>query len=391
MKCGEIWARSARSSAWARRSSCAASARQLDLRRDEARDLADHARVLGPEPSLGAVERGQPADPLVADDERRDHRVAVRVRPALDRDPLGVRQPLRRRVAGAHAVRGEHVLAVVDQHPDRVRERVQVHDRLARRLLRQPFAQVRERRRRGVQRRPHALLAGRQHPPRPREPPERDRRRGEHHPEQHAEQDVHTGNLKGPGPFKRRACGRVAGDAVDGAARERRRAADVEALERGGVGRELRERAEDDLAQPVGAAADVAAGQVRVARLEVGGQRARGGRGCGRGSRARSARPAPRSARRSPSRPRRVLRPVRVRPGRVLALRARGSGRRRSAGRAAGTAGRRGRRGPACTDRRNSSSVPPTWTVPAPSTSGFSHGIGPSSAQSTFTVAAPRA
>ena len=205
MKCGEIWARSARSSAWARRSSCAASADSSTCA-DTRLATSETTRVSsGRSRRSGAVERGEPADPLAADDERRDHRVAVRVGPALDRHPLGVRQPFGRRVAGAHAVGGEHALAVVDQHPDRVRQRVQVPDRLARRLLRQPLAQVRQRRRRGVQRRPHALLAGREHPPRPREPPERDRRRGEHHAEQHAEQDVHTGNLKGPGPFKSRA------------------------------------------------------------------------------------------------------------------------------------------------------------------------------------------
>jgi hypothetical protein len=57
---------------------------------------------------------------------------------------------------------------------------------------------------------------------------------------------------------------------VDGSAREGRGAAEVEPGERGRVGRELRQRAEDDLAQPVASTTDVAADQVRVACLQVG-------------------------------------------------------------------------------------------------------------------------
>ena len=36
-----------------------------------------------------------------------------------------------------------------------------------------------------------------------------------------------------------------------------------------------------------------------------------------------------------------------------------------------------------------SSSAPPTWTVPAAAASGALHGIGPESAQSTFSVGMP--
>src|SRR3954468_19314012 len=63
---------------------------------------------------------------------------------------------------------------------------------------------------------------------------------------------------------------RVARHAVDGAAGERGRAADVQAAQRRAVGRDGRDGPEHDLVQPVAAAAHVAADQVRVAGLQVG-------------------------------------------------------------------------------------------------------------------------
>ena len=196
MKCGEIWARSARSSACASRSSCAASARQLDLGGDEAGDLAHHARVLRPQPSLRAVERGEPADPLAADDQRRDHRVPVRVRPALDRDALGVRQPVaaRRR----QPVRGQHVAAVVDQHPAACVS-----------ACRCPIALPADSRVSPLRRCGSvaaAACSAERTPSSPgastrrgaREPAERDHRGGEHHAEQHTEQDVHAASIRRP-------------------------------------------------------------------------------------------------------------------------------------------------------------------------------------------------
>src|SRR5262249_23651394 len=64
------------------------------------------------------------------------------------------------------------------------------------------------------------------------------------------------------------AGGRIARHAVDGAAGEHRGAAEVQALQRRRVRRELGHRAEDDLDEAIAAAAHVAADQVRVARLQ---------------------------------------------------------------------------------------------------------------------------
>ena len=195
MKCGEICARSARSSACASRSSCAASADSSTWAETSAGDLGHHPRVLRPQPPLGAVERGEPADPLALDD--------AAARPPCARTGSGPRSTATRSESGSHSrvrrgqpVGGEHLAAVVDQHARGLRQRVQVPDRLARRLAREPAAQVRERRRRGVQRGAHALLAGREHPPRRRQPADRQRRGGEHDAEQHAEQDVHPPSIR---------------------------------------------------------------------------------------------------------------------------------------------------------------------------------------------------
>src|SRR4051812_20670018 len=65
--------------------------------------------------------------------------------------------------------------------------------------------------------------------------------------------------------------GGVAADAVHRAARERRRAAEVQAPDRRAVRVQARHRAEDDLVELVGAGADVAVLEVRVRALEVGG------------------------------------------------------------------------------------------------------------------------
>ena len=224
-----------------------------------------------------------------------------------------------------------------------------------------------------------------------RKPPDRDRRRGEHHTEQHAEQDVHTGNLKGPGPFKSRARGRgVARDAVDGAARERRGAAEVQALERRRVGRELR---------AAGGRRPGAAGRSRRRR-----RRRPGSRCAPRGRRAASTWRA-RMRSRKPGAKRSTCASIRSTMPSVhgascgpcvyaQAVCLPSGARVGSAtlcwpssrngcvgGPVVGLLDRAqelvlgaGRRGP-CRRR---------------ATSGFSHGIGPSSAQSTFTVAAPR-
>ena len=68
---------------------------------------------------------------------------------------------------------------------------------------------------------------------------------------------------------QRRPRGRVARHAVHRAAREGRRAAQIQPGQRRPIRRQRRHRAEHHLAQPVAAAAHVAADQVRVARLQL--------------------------------------------------------------------------------------------------------------------------
>ena len=200
MKCGEICARSARSSACASRSSCSASADSSTCADTSAATSRHHARVLRPQPALRPVERGEPADPLAADDQRRDHRVAERVRPALAPPPARSPGSQSRSVAGSPSA-ASTVSPVVDQHARGLRQRVQVADRLPGRLAREPLAQVRERRRRGVQRLAHTLLTRREHPPRRRQPADREHRGGEHHAQQHAEEYVHAAKPKGARPL----------------------------------------------------------------------------------------------------------------------------------------------------------------------------------------------
>ena len=156
--------------------------------------------------------------------------------------------------------------------------------------------------------------------------------------------------LRPPDPRlgERRARGGVAGHAVDRAAGERRGAAEVEAADRRSVGGQARERAEDDLIERVGAGADVAVDEVRVAALQVGGAL----------DVTREDEVA--EARREALdlglealdlavglvRPVGVLGTVGVGPGRVLPGGGARRDRRATAGRAAGTAARAGRRRP---------------------------------------------
>ena len=188
--------------------------RQLDLRADQRRDLASPPAC----PPAAAAARCR-RTPRAARSARPARPAA---RPPCARTGSGPCTTATRSESGSQsrpspagsAVGGEHLAARVDHHARRLRERVQVPDRLARRLARQPAAQVRERRRRRVQRGAHALLAGREHPPRRRQPAHRQRRSGEHDAEQHPEQDVHPASISPLGTVARRSApGGPAGDA----------------------------------------------------------------------------------------------------------------------------------------------------------------------------------
>ena len=208
-------------------------------------------------------------------------------------------------------------------------------------------------------RRPDATARSRQVPPRPRPA----YRRRSHRSASRAAQD--------------------AAHAVDAAARRRGRGAQEQAR----VGRRVRvpadDGAEQQLAHVLDAAVDVAADVVGVVRLH----RARAVHGPGQDEVPEAgrdtARPAPRSPSVASTGP--AVGDVAVGPGDVLARRARATGRRWSAGRAARTAARQpGRGGRRPRPRRPRRIVPPRWTVPARAVCASRQGIGPSSAQSSL-------
>ena len=190
MKCGEIWARSARSSACASRSSCCGERRQLDLGGDEARDLADHARVLGPQPPLGPVERGQAPDPLAADDQRRDDRVAERVGPADDLDARRRPAASRGRACGPSAAR--------TVSPSSISTPAACVSACRCPIALPADSRVRPLRRCGsvaaaaCSAGAHALLPGASTRRGREQAADREHRRGEHHAEQETEHDVHA-------------------------------------------------------------------------------------------------------------------------------------------------------------------------------------------------------
>ena len=145
MKCGEICARSARSSAWARRSSCSRTHRQLDLRGDQAGRLLHHPQLVAARAPLGAVEGDQRPGALALHGQRREHRRAQRARRIRGDQPRHdvhavirrAREQPREQVAGADllaslAVDRQHGAGVGQRDRGRAGQRAQVGDRLAR-------------------------------------------------------------------------------------------------------------------------------------------------------------------------------------------------------------------------------------------------------------------
>ena len=161
---------------------------------------------------------------------------------------------------------------------------------------------------------------------------------------------------------------------MDAAAGWRRRRAEVEPGP-ASVRVERRPRPEQQLADVLDPAVDVAADVVRVVGLHLRPGHASSGRGCGRGSRARTARPGPRCA--SVMSTVGARRDVAVRPGRRLAGGRPGRVPAVRTGRTARTAAPGGR--PAATSASAaaiSASVPPRWTVAARRGPSAVHGIG---------------
>ena len=207
MKCGEIWARSARSSARASRSPCASTSESSSIARHQRRRLGDHARLLQPDPAA-AGRRARPAC-----------RPAAPGRPAARRSPSAACRPAcsqcrrgstRTRSPAAwptsassssparwwsRADAVEREQPVAGRRPRRPGAPVSVRRCGAagrRAARRQAAAQVREHRGRRVHGAVHRRALGVDHPPRPGdEPPARGERRREHHAQHHPQCDVH--------------------------------------------------------------------------------------------------------------------------------------------------------------------------------------------------------
>ena len=205
MKCGEIWARSARSSAFASRSDCCSSSASSSWARDEARSLGDRAGVVGGQAAAARVQGHERADPLAGDDQRRDDAEAswqfgfahlisdstcsAVITSAATRPES--RSPARM-VIGADPVEREHPLTVGERHRRGLRQRPQMHHRLRRGLGRQPLAQLRQRDRGGMQGPLDRVDLAGDHRRRPKQPEGRQTRSGDRPAEQYTEKYVHS-------------------------------------------------------------------------------------------------------------------------------------------------------------------------------------------------------
>ena len=204
MKCGEIWARSARSSARASRSPCASISRQLDHRRDQRGRLADHARLLQPQPARAgrrarrARRPGGPGPPAARRSPSaagsRDARSAAAARRARGR--RAPRRRGRQRVAGpvvvgAEAVEREQPLAVGERDRARAGEHAQVRRGGGALPALEPAAQVRQQRGGGVHGALHRRARRVLHARRAHEPPARGQRGRERQAQDNSQRDVH--------------------------------------------------------------------------------------------------------------------------------------------------------------------------------------------------------